>query len=151
MQLHELISPYGSHKRRKIVGRGPSSGHGKTACRGSNGQNARSGTRRRPGFEGGQMPLIRRVPKRGFNRKFPKEVQIVNLKSFTLFKEDSVISPEILQEKGLIKDKGGLIKILGSGEIHKPLVIKAHNFSQGAKEKIEKAGGKVEIIPCLKR
>jgi large subunit ribosomal protein L15 len=146
MQLHELSSPLGSHKRRKIVGRGPSSGHGKTACRGSKGQKARSGRSTRPGFEGGQMPLIRRIPKRGFNIKFPKEIQIVNLKSLSRFKEDSIISPEFLESKGLVKNKQVLIKILGNGEIRKPLNIKAHLFSQSAKEKIEKAGGKVEII-----
>lgn len=150
MKLNELKPVPGSHKRRKIVGRGPGSGHGKTSCRGSNGQNSRSGRGTRPGFEGGQMPLIRRVPKRGFNIKFPQEIQIVNLKSLTRFKEDSLISPEILATKGLIKDKQKLIKILGSGEIHKPLNIQAHFFSAGAKEKIEKAGGKAEILSCLK-
>ncbi len=146
MELHELKPSAGSHKRRKIVGRGPGSGHGKTSCRGSNGQNSRSGRGTRPGFEGGQMPLIRRVPKRGFNIKFPKEIQIVNLNSLTRFKEDGVISPEVLELKGLIKDKNRRVKILGNGEVHKPLNIQAHYFSNSAKEKIEKAGGKVEII-----
>jgi large subunit ribosomal protein L15 len=148
MDLHELKPPVGSHKRRKIVGRGPGSGHGKTACRGSKGQNARSGRGTRPGFEGGQMPLIRRIPKRGFNIKFPKEIQIVNLKNLTRFKEDTLISPEVLEEKGLIKDKNRMVKILGNGEVHKPISVKAHYFSNSAREKIEKAGGKVEIITC---
>jgi len=148
MNLNELNPVAGSHKKRKLVGRGPGSGHGKTSCRGSNGQNSRSGRGTRPGFEGGQMPLIRRVPKRGFNIKFPKEVQIVNLQSLTRFKEETTISPEFLETKGLIKNKDGLIKILGNGEVHKPLNIKAHYFSSSAREKIEKAGGKVEIITC---
>ncbi len=146
MNLHELNPVAGSHKKRKLVGRGPGSGHGKTSCRGSNGQNSRSGRGTRPGFEGGQMPLIRRVPKRGFNIKFPKEVQIVNLQSLARFQEETKISPEFLETKGLIKNKDGLIKILGNGEVHQALNIKAHYFSQGAKEKIEKAGGKIEII-----
>ncbi len=146
MNLHELNPVAGSHHKRKIVGRGPGSGHGKTSCRGSNGQNSRSGRGTRPGFEGGQMPLIRRVPKRGFNIKYPKEIQIVNLQSLTRFKDDSLISPEFLETKGLIKNQDGLIKILGNGEVNKPLSIKAHFFSLGAKEKIEKAGGKIEII-----
>ena len=148
MNLNELKPAVGSHKRRKIVGRGPSSGHGKTSCRGTKGQNARSGRGTRPGFEGGQMPLIRRIPKRGFNIRFPKEIQIVNLKNLTRFKEDTLISPEVLEAKGLIKDKDRIVKILGNGEVHKPLNIKAHYFSSSAREKIEKAGGKVEIITC---
>ncbi len=146
MNLSELKPVAGSHKRRKIVGRGPGSGHGKTSCRGSNGQNSRSGRGTRPGFEGGQMPLVRRIPKHGFNIKFPKKIQLVNLKSLTRFKEDTIISPEVLEEKGIIKDKNRLIKVLGNGEVHKPLNIKAHYFSNSAKEKIEKAGGKAEII-----
>jgi LSU ribosomal protein L15P len=148
MNINELKPAQGSHKRRKIVGRGAGSGHGKTSCRGSNGQNCRSGGGTRPGFEGGQMPLIRRVPKVGFNIKFPKEIQIVNLKSLARFKEDALISPEFLEEKGLIKNKDRWVKILGNGEVHKPLSIKAHYFSNSAREKIEKAGGKVEIIKC---
>lgn len=146
MNLNELKPPRGAHKRRKIVGRGKGSGHGKTSCRGHNGQNARSGGGTRPGFEGGQMPLARRIPKRGFNVKRSLDYQVVNLKSLTRFKEASVITPEFLLEKGLIHDKFGLIKILGDGEVSKSLIIKAHSFSQAAAEKIKKAGGSVELI-----
>lgn len=146
MNINELKPTAGSNKRRKIVGRGKGSGHGKTSCRGHNGQNSRSGGGTRPGFEGGQMPLARRIPKRGFNAQRSVEYQLVNLKSLTRFKEASVITPDILLEKGLIKNKFSLIKILGDGEINKPFTIKAHRFSQSASLKIKKAGGTVELI-----
>src|SRR3989338_7564572 len=141
MNINELKPARGSHKRRKIVGRGKGSGHGKTSCRGHNGQNARSGGGTRPGFEGGQMPLIRRLPKRGFNVQRSLDYQIVNLRHLTRFKEASVITPDTLFEKSLIKDKFRFVKILGTGEINRPLTIKAHNFSKSAAEKIKKAGG----------
>jgi large subunit ribosomal protein L15 len=146
MNINELKPTAGSRKRRKIVGRGKGSGHGKTSCRGHNGQNSRSGGGTRPGFEGGQMPLARRTPKRGFNVQHSLIYQLVNLKSLTRFKEASIITPDILLEKGLIKNKFSLIKILGDGEINKPLTIKAHSFSQSAAEKIKKAGGTAELI-----
>lgn len=146
MNINELKPAPGAHKRRKIVGRGKGSGHGKTSCRGHNGQNARSGGGTRPGFEGGQMPLARRLPKRGFNVQRSLDYQIVNLGHLTSFKEASLVTPEILFEKGLIKDKLRFVKILGGGEINKPLTIKAHNFSKSAEEKIKKVGGEIELI-----
>lgn len=147
MNLGELIPPYGSKKRRKIVGRGESSGHGKTSTRGSNGQRSRSGRGPILGFEGGQTPLIRRIPKRGFKSHAKKEFQIVNMKRLTKLSQDVSITPEFLETKGLIKDKNKPVKILGDGQISWPLVIKAHAFSKSAIELIEKAGGKAE---CLK-
>jgi len=146
MKINDLKPAPGSHKRRKIVGRGKGSGHGKTSCRGHNGQNCRSGGGTRPGFEGGQMPLARRIPKRRFNTKRTTEYQLVNLKSLTSFKEASIITPDVLLEKGLIKNKFHLIKILGDGEIAKSLTVKAHKFSQSAIDKIKKAGGTPELI-----
>ena len=143
--LHNLKAPLGSHKRRKIVGRGPSSGHGKTSTRGSKGQTSRSGRATYVGFEGGQMPLIRRIPKRGFTSKFKTEYQIVNLASLAKIKE-SVISLELLKKKGLIKNQNKLVKILGEGELKSALTIQAHAFSKAAGEKIKNAGGKTEII-----
>ncbi len=133
-----------AQKTRKRVGRGTGSGHGKTSCRGQKGQMSRSGAKSRPWFEGGQMPLQRRVPKRGFNNPFKKEFQIVNLA--TLVKIDlSEITPRILAERGVIKKESGNIKILGSGEISKPVKVHADSFSVTAKEKIEKAGGSALI------
>ena len=146
MQLHQIKRPKGATKKRKILGRGSGSGHGKTSGRGHKGQNARSGGSTRPGFEGGQMPLIRRIPKRGFTSMTKKVFQIVNLKSLQKFKEDTPITPEVLKEKGLIQDSRGLVKILGEGELNRPLTIKAHGFSKSAQEKIKTSGGKTEII-----
>ncbi|MFZ5800146.1 MAG: 50S ribosomal protein L15 [Candidatus Omnitrophota bacterium] len=146
MKLNELKFISGSRRRCRIVGRGKASGSGKTSGRGHKGQNARSGGGTRPGFEGGQMPLQRRMPKRGFNTKRELDYQLVNLKSLTRFKEASVITPEVLFEKRLIRDKQGLIKILGDGELTKPLTIHCHAFSQSAAEKIKKAGGAIEEI-----
>ncbi|MCX7927894.1 MAG: 50S ribosomal protein L15 [Candidatus Omnitrophica bacterium] len=145
MELHTIKPPKGAKKRKKILGRGPSSGHGKTSTRGSKGQTSRSGRDFYPGFEGGQSPLIRRMPKRGFTSRFPTIYQIVNLKSINRLNEDT-ITPQLLWEKGMIKHKRGLVKILGEGEINKPYKIKAHAFSQSATEKIAKAGGSYEII-----
>jgi len=145
MYLHELGSPKGSKKRRKVVGRGDASGHGKTSCRGHKGQKARSGGATRIGFEGGQMPLARRLPKRGF-RRTSREDQIVNLENLTKIKEGSVITPEFLKAKGLIKDAKKRIKILGDGKISKPLTIKAHSFSKSAEAKIKEVGGQIEVI-----
>ncbi len=143
--LHNLKSPAGSHKRKKILGRGPSSGHGKTSTRGSKGQTSRAGRDFYPGFEGGQTPLIRRIPKRGFVNRFKKEYQIINLNDLDRIKEPT-ISLDLLEEKGLIKDKNKLVKILGEGEVKNPLAIQAHAFSKKAAEKIKNAGGKIEVI-----
>lgn len=146
MLLHQIKSPKGANKKRKIVGRGHGSGHGKTSGRGHKGQNARSGRGTRPGFQGGQSPLIKSIPKRGFTSPNKKVFQLVNLKSLSKFKEDTPITPEILKGKGLIGNASGLVKILGSGEINKPLTIKAHSFSKSAAEKIKTSGGKIELI-----
>lgn len=143
--LHNIKVPYGAHKSRKVRGRGPGSGHGKTACRGHKGQRSRAGRDFYLGFEGGQMPLIRRVPKRGFTSKFKKEYQIVNIKDLERIDEKN-ISLGLLQEKGLIKNSRELVKILGEGEIKGAVVIQAHAFSKNAIEKITGAGGKAEIV-----
>ena len=147
MKLNELVRPYKGRKKRKIVGRGESSGHGKTSCRGHKGQGQRAGRGTILGFEGGQNPLIRRIPKRGFNSRNKKEYQIVNIKNLIELKSAGPISPEVLESKGFIKDKNKPVKVLAGGEINKPLIVQAHAFSKSAKALIEKAGGKVE---CLK-
>lgn len=147
MKLHELKpNPY-SRKKQKRVGRGPSSGWGCTAGRGNNGQNARSGGGVRPGFEGGQMPLYRRLPKRGFKNFTKKMFNIINVKDLEIFEPDTKVTPELLIEYGLIKkiEKNG-VKVLGNGEISKPLKVVAHKFSESAKRKIEEAKGNVEVI-----
>lgn len=143
--LNDLKAPAGAHKRKKLLGRGSSSGHGKTSTRGSKGQTSRAGRDFYLGFEGGQTPLIRRIPKRGFNSKFRKEYQVVNLSSLNEIKETQ-ITPALLEEKGLVKHKGRLIKILGEGDIKNAVTVQAHAFSMQAAEKIKKAGGKVEVI-----
>lgn len=143
--LHNLKSPAGSHKKKRLLGRGPSSGHGKTSTRGSKGQTSRSGRDFYLGFEGGQMPLIRKIPKRGFVNKFKKEYQIVNLEALNKIKESN-INLELLEKEGLIKNKNGLVKVLGDGEIKNPISIQAHAFSKQAKEKIINAGGKIEVV-----
>ncbi len=146
MRLGEIRVPKGAVKKRKIVGRGPGSGHGKTSTRGQKGQKSRSGAGIRVGFEGGQMPLVRRLPKRGFTSKFKKIFQIVNLSQLKNLKENSVIGPTELLKEGLIKDDKISVKILGDGEISKPITIKAHAFSSSAIEKIKKTGGHIELI-----
>ncbi len=146
MQLHELRSPKGSRKRRKIVGRGQGSGHGKTSCRGQKGQRARSGRGPILSSEGGQMPLIKRLPKVGFRAKNPLSYQLVNLENLARFKEGTVVNGDFLKSHGLIKVASQPFKILGNGEIKKPLTIHAHRFSKSAQEKILKAGGKAEVI-----
>ncbi len=143
--LNNLKVPAGAHKRRKLLGRGSSSGHGKTSTRGSKGQTSRAGRHFYLGFEGGQTPIIRRMPKRGFNSKFKKEYQVVNLSSLNGIKE-SAITPALLEEKGLVKHKGKLIKILGDGDIKNAVTVSAHAFSKQAAEKIKKAGGKIELV-----
>lgn len=143
--IHNLKPPKGSHRKKKLLGRGPSSGHGKTSSRGSKGQTSRAGRDFYLGFEGGQMPLIRRIPKRGFTSKSDKEYQIVNINDLDKIKE-ATITPELLEKERLIKDKGKPVKILGEGEIKTAVTIQAHAFSKKAVEKISNAGGKTEII-----
>lgn len=145
MGLHNLKAPLGSHKRKKLLGRGSSSGHGKTSTRGSKGQTSRAGRDFYPGFEGGQMPLIRKIPKRGFVSKFKKEFQLVNLKDLMRIKE-SEITLELLEGHGLIKDKDRPVKILGEGEVKNAITVQAHAFSGKALEKIKNAGGKIELV-----
>lgn len=146
MRIGDIRVPAGATKKEKRVGRGPGSGHGKTSTRGQKGQKARSGAGIRVGFEGGQMPLVRRVPKRGFTSKFKRIFQIVNLSQLTVFKENSIIGPAELCNEGIIKDEALPVKILGDGEISNPITIKARAFSSGAAEKIKKAGGSIELI-----
>ena len=146
MKLHELKPNKGSVKNRKRLGRGTATGQGKTAGRGQDGQNSRSGGGTRPGFEGGQMPLYRRLPKRGFTNPFRKDWTIINIEDLNRFEEGTVVTPQLLKESGMIKkDRYGL-KILGDGQLEKQLTIKAHKFSQSAIKKIEAAGGKAEVI-----
>ncbi len=146
MKLNNLIASPGANKRPKRVGRGQGSGHGKTSCRGHKGQMARSGRKTRPGFEGGQMPLARRLPKRGFTNRFRVEYQIVNVEKLNRFKKDSTVTVKMMQDEGLIKNLRRPIKILSNGKIGKALNIQAHSISKQAKEKIEKAGGKIELV-----
>lgn len=147
MKLNSIYQPEGAIKTRKRVGRGPGSGLGKTSGKGHKGQNARSGGGVRPGFEGGQLPLFRRLPKRGFtNAPFKTEYAVINLSDLNKFDDGAVITPEILKEMGLVKNQLDGIKVLGNGTLEKKLVVKAHKFSNVAKEQIEKLGGKVEVI-----
>lgn len=146
MRLGDLKPALGAHKTRKRIGRGMGSGHGKTSCRGHKGQGSRSGGGVRPGFEGGQMPLARRIPKRGFTNKFKKHFQVVNLKALKVFDKKEVVDAKRLKEHGLIKKLQRPVKILGDGELSTPLTITAHSFTKSAREKIEKAGGKAELI-----
>ena len=144
MKLNELSPAEGSVKDRKRIGRGIGSGWGKTAGKGYKGLKARSGGSVRPGFEGGQMPIHRRLPKRGFTNTFKTEYAIVNLKNLSGFENGMTVDPETLIQAGLVKGKFDAVKILGFGDISVSLVIKSCNVSQSAKEKIEAAGGKVE-------
>lgn len=146
MKLHELRPAKGAVKNRKRVGRGGSSGTGTTAGRGSNGQNSRSGGGVRPGFEGGQMPLFRRIPKRGFKNRNTIEWTIINIETLNAFEDGTEITPALLVETGLIKKINDGVKVLGNGELNKKLNIKANKFTKSALEKIEAAGGKAEVI-----
>ena len=151
MRIEELKPAKGARKRRKIVGRGPGSRHGLSATKGTKGQNARSGRGVRLGFEGGQMPLVRRIPKRGFNSLLKKEYAIVNVNVLSQrFEGGSEINPEILGQKKLIKGKLP-IKVLGDGEVDKILNIKVHAFSETAKQKVTKAGGTIKQIEYIKK
>jgi large subunit ribosomal protein L15 len=147
MKLHELQPAPGSKKTRKRVGRGTGSGLGKTSGRGHKGQNARSGGGVRPGFEGGQNPLYRRLPKRGFNNaRFATEYAIVNLDQLNRFAEGTEVTPELLLAEGVLKNPKDGIKVLGNGDLTVKLTVKAHKFSQSAADKIQAAGGKTEVI-----
>ena len=146
MRIHELHKPEGSTKAPKRVGRGRGTGQGTTAGRGMNGQNSRSGGGVRLGFEGGQMPLYRRLPKRGFTNHWAKEYTEINVKDLNRFENDTVVDIELLLQSGLVKQVKDGVKVLGNGELEKKLTVKAEKFSKSAAEKIEKAGGKVEVI-----
>jgi len=146
VNLEELKSPPGANKRTKRVGRGIGSGHGKTSTRGHKGQWSRSGGGIRPGFEGGQMPLQRRLPKRGFTNIFRKEYAIVNVKDLNCFDDGAVVTVALLQEAGLVKKITAGVKLLGDGELKKKLTVQVHKCSQQALEKITARGGKYEVI-----
>ncbi|WP_410985431.1 50S ribosomal protein L15 [Bacillus cereus] len=146
MKLHELKPAEGSRKVRNRVGRGIGSGNGKTAGKGHKGQNARSGGGVRLGFEGGQTPLFRRLPKRGFTNINRKEFTIVNLSTLNRFEDGTEVTPELLLETGVISKLNDGVKVLASGAVEKKLTVKAHKFSSSAKEAIEAAGGTVEVI-----
>lgn len=146
IQIGTLRPPAGAHKRPKRVGQGMGSGHGKTATRGSKGQRSRAGMRMRPGFEGGQMPLHRRLPKRGFTNIFKKRYAIVNLGDLAKLDPKEKVTPELLVKHGVIKRMHDGLRVLGGGELSAPLQIAAHHFSKSAEEKIAKAGGKAEVI-----
>lgn len=149
MKIEDIRPAEGSRKRNKRVGRGIGSGHGKTSCKGHKGQKSRSGGAKGAGFEGGQMPLKRRVPKRGFKNRFRIEYSIINLDTINRVKEEDVITPELLMEKGIIKDIKDGLKVLGSGDIQRPVTVKATAFSTSAAEKIAAAGGKAEVIEVI--
>ena len=146
MKIHELTPALDSNKAVKRIGRGHGSGNGKTAGKGHKGQKARSGGGVRIGFEGGQMPLARRIPKRGFNNIFATKYAIVNVSDLNRFKDDTVVDTELLVASGLVKKVYDGVKILGNGELTAKLTVKAAKFSQSAVEKIEKAGGKTEVM-----
>ncbi|QII81514.1 50S ribosomal protein L15 [Jeotgalibaca arthritidis] len=146
MKLHELKPTEGSRKVRNRVGRGSSSGNGKTSGRGHKGQKARSGGGVRLGFEGGQQPLFRRIPKRGFTNINRKEYAVVNLDTLNRFEEGTEVTPALLVESGVVRDEKSGIKVLAKGAVEKKLNVKAHKFSEAAKEAIEAAGGTVEVI-----
>ena len=145
MRLDELKPPRGAKKKAKRVGRGPGSGQGTTAGRGTKGQRSRSGGGVPPGFEGGQMPLQRRLPKRGFYNLFRKVLAEINVRDLEPFAADSVVDEELLRQSGLVRGKFDGVKLLGDGEIDKPLTVKVDRCSAGARQKIEAAGGKVEV------
>ena len=151
MQLHQIPSPAGSHKRKKIVGRGRGTGHGKRSGRGQTGQNSRAGRGVVMGSEGGQMNLLRRLPKVGFNSKWPAQYQIVSVEELNHFKDGAVVNLELLKDADLIKSTRRLVKILSDGDIKKKLTVQAHRFSKAAQEKIVKAGGKFEVLPDANR
>ncbi|WDV45405.1 50S ribosomal protein L15 [Clostridiaceae bacterium M8S5] len=146
MKLHQLKPNPGTTKNRKRLGRGTATGQGKTAGRGQDGQKSRSGGGVRPGFEGGQMPLARRLPKKGFKNIFAKKYVIVNVEDLNRYEDNTEVTPELLLESGVLRKLEDGVKILGNGELNKKLTVKAQKFSKSALEKIEATGGKVEVI-----
>jgi large subunit ribosomal protein L15 len=149
MNVTSIPSVPGALKRRKVVGRGVGSGHGKTSTRGQKGQRARTGSSKKPGFEGSRNPIIRRFPKRGFKRKAttkPHVIEILNVGQLNRFADGQKVTPELLEDCGLIRDSGNFVKILGDGELSKKLVINVHQASESAKDKITKAGSRLDII-----
>ena len=146
MKMHELSPAIGSTKEAKRIGRGHGSGNGKTAGKGHKGQKARAGHGMRPGFEGGQMPLQRRIPKRGFNNIFAKEWAVINLAALNVFEDGATVDAAALTEKGIIKKANLPVKVLGNGQLTKKLTVKLNAFSASATEKIGEAGGKAEVI-----
>lgn len=153
MKIHELGQDPGRGKSRKRRGRGQGSGLGKTSGHGHKGSQARSGRGKGygSGFEGGQMPLIRRIPKRGFTNIFRKEVEIVNLDTLELFDDGSTVDVDTLKTSGKVRNRALIVKVLGNGELTRKLTVKAHRFSKSAREKIEAAGGKVEVLDSAKK
>ena len=145
MKMHELGPAYGATTKRKIVGRGIGSGTGKTAGKGHKGQKARTGGKIRRGFEGGQTPLYRRIPKRGFNNYFAKEYSIINVSDLEVFDNDTTVDLKLLIEKGLVKKELDGVKVLGNGELTKKLTVVAAKFSKSAEAKIQAVGGKIEV------
>jgi large subunit ribosomal protein L15 len=148
IHIGTIRPPRGAHKPRKRIGFGMGSGHGKTATRGSKGQKSRSGSRIRLGFEGGQMPLQRRLPKRGFTNIFKKHYAIVNLRDLAEWDPSEPVTPAALFDRGLIRQPGDGLKVLGDGALTSPLKIAAHRFSRSALEKIAQAGGMAEVLPA---
>ena len=146
MKLHELKPAEGSTRVRRRVGRGIGSGMGKQSTRGAKGQNARTGGGVRPGFEGGQMPLYRRLPKRGFKNIFADEFAIVNVESLNCFEHNAVVDPATFVEAGILKNVRDGVRVLGNGELKKALTVRAQGFTKSAQQKIEAAGGKAEVI-----
>ena len=152
MKLNTLQPPKGATRKKKRIGRGEGSGTGVTAGRGHKGQKSRSGYRRKRGFEGGQMPLHRRVPKRGFHNPFRVEYAVVNLDTLAeRFDDGTEVTPELLRERGIVRQVRGLIKVLARGEMPKKLTVKAHRFSAKASRQITDAGGRVEVLPATSR
>jgi len=146
MKISDLAPAPNSKKKAKRLGRGPGSGHGKTAAKGHKGQAARSGGTKPAWFEGGQQPLTRRVPKRGFKNLFKKEYVLINLEKLERFEAEAVVTPQALRDAGLLKGSGRLVKVLSDGKLTKPMVVSAHKFSRKAIEKIEAVGGKAEVL-----
>ena len=146
MRIHDLAPLKGSKRKEKRVGRGPGSGHGKTSCRGHKGQKARSGGTAPPGFEGGQMPIQRRLPKRGFTNIFKKTIAVVNVKDLGTFEPNTTLDIEALKKAGLVRKGEATVKVLGKGDILHPLTVKVNHVSKAAQEKIESAGGTVQLL-----
>lgn len=146
MKINEVGAPYGANRKTKRRGKGSGSGHGKTSCRGRKGAKKRSGRTTRPGFEGGQMQLVRRLPKKGFNAPFKSSYQVVNVESLNRFSTNSVIGLKELKEAGLIGSEKKSVKILGAGELKVAVTVKAHKASESAKSKLAAAGAKFEVL-----